>query len=150
MCRALVYAHKNNVVHRDIKPANILISKKGVVKIMDFGIAKILEDISKEVTSISGTPLYMSPEQIIGKDVDFQTDLYSFGATIFELSTGRPPFIDGDIFYHHLHTVPVSPQELNPLVPDGLSKVILKCLEKDKALRYKKAEEILRDLDNIV
>jgi tetratricopeptide (TPR) repeat protein len=148
VCRALAYAHKNNVVHRDIKPANILMNKKGVIKIMDFGIAKILEDISKEVTSISGTPLYMSPEQIIGKDVDFQTDLYSFGVTIFELATGRPPFTEGDIFYHHLHTVPISPKELNPSIPDGLCKVILKCLEKDKALRYKRAVEILRDLDD--
>jgi serine/threonine-protein kinase len=136
-CRALAYAHKNNVVHRDIKPANIIINKEGVIKIMDFGIAKVLEDISKDLTSVSGTPLYMSPEQILGKDVDFQTDLYSFGATLFELLTGRSPFINGDIYYQHLHTKPVSPNKIDPSIPDDLCTIILKCLEKDKAHRYK-------------
>ncbi len=149
ICRALAYAHKNNVVHRDIKPANIMISMEGVIKIMDFGIAKLLEDISKETTSISGTPLYMSPEQIIGKDVNFQTDLYSLGVTLYELATGRPPFTEGDIYYHHLHSVPVPPKELYPLIPEGLCKVILKCLEKEKAARYKEAEDILVDLDKV-
>lgn len=149
LCRALAYAHKNNVVHRDIKPANIIISKGGVIKIMDFGIAKLLEDISKDITSVSGTPLYMSPEQILGKEIDFQTDLYSFGATIFELSTGRPPFSEGDIYYHHLHTKPISPKNLNPSIPDNLCKIILKCLEKDKTIRYKKAEDLLSDLNNL-
>jgi len=149
VCRALAYAHKNNVVHRDIKPANIIINKEGVIKIMDFGIAKLLEDISKDMTSVSGTPLYMSPEQILGKAVDYQTDLYSFGITLFELVTGRPPFTEGDIYYHHLNTRPLSPKELNPSIPEGLSNIIMKCLEKDKASRYKKAEEILVDLDNL-
>jgi tetratricopeptide (TPR) repeat protein len=148
-CRALAYAHKNNVVHRDIKPANIIINKEGVIKIMDFGIAKVLEDISKDLTSVSGTPLYMSPEQILGKDVDFQTDLYSFGATLFELVTGRSPFVNGDIYYQHLHTKPVSPNKIDPSIPDDLCTIILKCLEKDKAHRYKKAEEILADLDKL-
>lgn len=149
VCRALSYAHKSNVVHRDIKPANIIISKEGVIKIMDFGIAKLLEDISKDLTSVSGTPLYMSPEQILGKAVDFQTDLYSFGITLFELLTGRTPFIEGDIYYHHLNTKPISPKEINPSVPDTLCKIILKCLEKNKATRYKKAEEILADIDKL-
>ncbi len=149
LCRALAYAHKSNVVHRDIKPANIIINKEGVIKIMDFGIAKLLEDISKDLTSVSGTPLYMSPEQILGKDVDFQTDLYSFGVTIFELATGRTPFVEGDVYYHHLHTKPISPKEINPSIPDNLCKIILKCLEKDKASRYKKAEEILADFDKL-
>ena len=149
ICRALAYAHKNNVVHRDIKPANIIVNKEGVIKIMDFGIAKVLEDISKDLTSVSGTPLYMSPEQILGKDVDFQTDIYSFGVTMYELVTGRSPFVNGDIYYHHLHTKPVSPKELNASVPDKLSKIILKCLEKDKAQRYKKAEEVLADFDTL-
>lgn len=149
ICRALAYAHKSNVVHRDIKPTNIIISKEGVIKIMDFGIAKLLEDISKDITSVSGTPLYMSPEQILGKAVDYQTDLYSFGATLFELVTGRTPFTEGDIYYHHLNTKPISPKELNPSVPESLSNIILKCLEKDKDARYKKAEEILADLDKL-
>jgi len=149
ICRALVYAHRHNVVHRDIKPANIIINNEGVIKIMDFGIAKVLEDISKDLTSVSGTPLYMSPEQILGKDVDFQTDLYSFGATIFELVTGRSLFVNGDIYYHHLHTKPLSPGEINPSVPEELSMIILKCLEKEKGHRYKKAEEILTDLDKL-
>ncbi len=149
ICRALAYAHKSNVVHRDIKPANIIINKEGVIKIMDFGIAKLLEDISKDITSVSGTPLYMSPEQILGKAVDYQTDLYSFGITLFELITGRTPFTEGDIYYHHLNTKPTSPKELNSSIPESLSNIILKCLEKEKAARYKKAEEILADLDKL-
>ncbi|MFZ3065459.1 MAG: protein kinase [Nitrospirota bacterium] len=149
MCRALAYAHNNKVVHRDIKPANIMISREKMVKVMDFGVAKIIEDVTRESTSISGTPLYMSPEQIIGKDVDFQSDLYSFGITLFELITGRTPFVEGDLGYHHLHTKPPSPKEIDPSIPDALNGIIIKCLEKDKAKRYKKAEEILKDLDKV-
>ncbi len=149
MCRALAYAHNNKVVHRDIKPANIMISREKMVKIMDFGVAKVLDDVTKESTSISGTPLYMSPEQIIGKDVDFQSDLYSFGITLFELITGGTPFVEGDLGYHHLHTRPPSPKEIDPSIPDALNGIIIKCLEKDKAKRYKKAEEILADLDKV-
>ena len=149
MCRALAYAHNNKVVHRDIKPANIMISREKMVKVMDFGVAKVIEDVTRESTSISGTPLYMSPEQIIGKDVDFQSDLYSFGITLFELITGRTPFVEGDLGYHHLHTRPPSPKEIDSSIPDALNGIIIKCLEKDKTKRYKKAVEILADLDKV-
>mgnify|MGYP001567019743 FL=1 len=149
LCRALAYAHNNKVVHRDIKPANIMISRERMVKVMDFGVAKIFEDITKESTSISGTPLYMSPEQIIGKGVDYQSDLYSMGITLFELVTGRTPFIEGDLGYHHLHTKPQSPRDIDPAIPEAFNNIIIKCLEKDKARRYKRAEEILADLDKV-
>ncbi|MBI5182600.1 MAG: protein kinase [Nitrospirae bacterium] len=149
ICRALAYAHSNKIVHRDIKPANIMISRERMIKIMDFGVAKLLEDITKESTSISGTPLYMSPEQIIGKGVDNQSDLYSLGITLFELITGRTPFVEGDLSYHHLHSLPPPPKDIEPAISDVVSNIILKCLEKDKARRYKKAEEILIDLDKV-
>ena len=149
MCRALAYAHNNKVVHRDIKPANIMISRERMVKVMDFGVAKVLDEATKESTSISGTPLYMSPEQIVGKNVDFQSDLYSFGITLFELVTGRTPFVEGDLGYHHLHTKPPSSKDIDPSIPDAFNSIIMKCLEKDKVKRYKKAEEILADLDNV-
>lgn len=149
ICRALAYAHNNRVVHRDIKPSNIMLSRERIIKIMDFGVAKVIEDASKELTSVSGTPLYMAPEQIIGMSVDYQSDLYSFGATLFELLTGRPPFTEGDLAYHHLHSKPPSPSEIDHAIPEALSRIILKCLEKDKTLRYKKAEDILADMDTI-
>src|SRR4030067_2367450 len=149
MCRAFAVANKNKVVHRDINPANIMISRERMVKVMDFGVAKVLDEATKESTSISGTPLYMSPEQIVGKNVDFQSDLYSFGITLFELVTGRTPFIEGDLGYHHLHTKPPSSKDIDPSIPDAFNSIIMKCLEKDKVKRYKKAEEILADLDNV-
>jgi serine/threonine-protein kinase len=149
ICRALAYAHNNKIIHRDIKPANIMISRERMIKIMDFGVAKLLEDITKESTSISGTPLYMSPEQIIGKGVDNQSDLYSLGITLFELVTGKTPFVEGDLSYHHLHSLPPSPKDIEPSISEVVSNIILKCLEKDKTKRYKKAEEILVDLDKV-
>jgi eukaryotic-like serine/threonine-protein kinase len=146
ICEGLEYAHNKNVIHRDIKPANIMLSKERRVKIMDFGLAKILSESEMEGTSVKGTPLYMSPEQIQGKRVDHRTDLYSLGCTLYRMATGRPPFIEGDVYYHHLHTPPAPPRSLNPKIPENLNRIILKCMSKDPEQRYQRARDILADL----
>lgn len=146
VCQGLDYAHTKNVIHRDIKPANIMISKENRVKIMDFGLAKILSESELEGTSVKGTPLYMSPEQIQGKRVDHRTDLYSLGCTLYRMAAGRPPFVDGDVYYHHLHTPPAPPRSLNPQIPETLNRIILKCMAKDPEQRYQRAKDILADL----
>ncbi len=146
VCEGLDYAHKRRVIHRDIKPGNIMISRDRVVKIMDFGLAKIVHDSMGETTEVKGTPLYMAPEQILGKEVDHQSDIYSLGCTMFRMVTGKPPFSGGDVFYKHLHTTPPDPASLNSKSPPYLNKIILKCLEKDKAKRYSLVKEILHDL----
>jgi len=147
LCQGLEYAHNKNVIHRDIKPANVMINKENTVKIMDFGLAKILSDSEMEGTSVKGTPLYMSPEQIQGKRVDHRTDIYSLGCTLYRMAAGRPPFIDGDVYYHHLHTPPTPPRALNPKIPEALNQIILKCMAKDVDQRYQRAKEIAADLE---
>jgi serine/threonine protein kinase len=147
ICQGLEYAHNKNVIHRDIKPANIMLNKDNMVKIMDFGLAKILSESEAEGTSVKGTPLYMSPEQIQGKRVDHRTDLYSLGCTLYRMAAGHPPFIEGDVYYHHLHTSPAPPRSLNPQVPEKLNQIILKCLAKDPEQRYQRAKDILADLE---
>lgn len=146
ICDGLEHAHSKNVIHRDIKPANIMLRKDHVVKIMDFGLAKILTAASQEGTSVKGTPLYMSPEQIRGERVDHRTDLYSLGCTLYRMAAGRPPFMDGDIYYHHINTTPAPPSSINPRSPDWLDHVILKTLEKDPSKRYQNAGEIRQEL----
>jgi tetratricopeptide (TPR) repeat protein len=147
VCLALDHAHKKNVIHRDIKPANIMIRKDRVVKIMDFGLAKILTTTAQEGTSVKGTPLYMSPEQIRGERVDHRTDIYSLGCTMYRMLVGRAPFMEGDVYYHHLNSKPAPPSSRNPRIPEFMDRIILKCLEKDPARRYQAAGEILRDME---
>ncbi|HET6371536.1 MAG TPA: protein kinase [Nitrospiria bacterium] len=146
MCEGVSYAHSRNVIHRDIKPANVMIGKDGAVKIMDFGLAKVLSQSMADKTSVKGTPLYMSPEQILGQNVDHQSDIYSLGCSFYRMVAGRPPFIQGDVYYHHLHTVPIPPKQVNPQVPDTLNRIILRALEKEKGKRYKTVKDLLNDL----
>jgi tetratricopeptide (TPR) repeat protein len=147
MCDALAYAHKKKVIHRDIKTGNTMWTPARIVKIMDFGLAKLLEEVRSSTTLISGTPFYMSPEQVVGTEVDHRTDLYSLGAMMFELATGQVPFRSGNVPYHHVHTAPPNPRELNPKVPESLAGIILRCLEKEPGARYPSAEAILEDLE---
>ncbi len=148
ICLGLDYAHNTNVIHRDIKPANIMLTKAQMtVKIMDFGLAKLVDDSMADKTSVKGTPMYMAPEQIVGKGVDHQSDIYSFGCTLYRMATGRAPFTEGDLYYHHLHTPPASPKKYNPQIPDALQKIILKCIEKDKSNRYHRIRDVLKDLE---
>ena len=91
-------------MHRDIKTANLFFTRDRVVKIMDFGLAKTIEEVRRSSTMIGGTPYYMAPEQAAGEAVDHRTDLYAFGVTLFRLVTGALPFVEGDLAYHHRHT----------------------------------------------
>ena len=134
VCAGLAYAHSKQVLHRDIKPENVMISSDGIAKIGDFGLARVLREISIQRTEVRGTPLYMSPEQIRGSDIDFRTDIYALGCTMYEIFTGRPPFIEGEVLYHHLHTEPRPPTELVHL-PAALDALILSCIAKEKSDR---------------
>jgi len=146
VCEGLSEAHKLGVVHRDLKSSNIMIDKEGNVRIMDFGIARSLE--AKGITGAGmmiGTPEYMSPEQVEGKKVDQRSDIYSLGIILYEMVTGRVPF-EGEtpfsIAFKHKSEIPRNPKEVNAQIPEDLSRVILKCLEKDKELRYQSAGEV--------
>ena len=145
VCDGLIEAHKLGVVHRDLKPQNIMIDKQGDARIMDFGIARSLEGRGITGAGIMiGTPDYMSPEQVEGKETDQRSDIYSMGVILYEMVTGRVPF-EGDtalsIAVKHKTETPKAPIELNPQIPDGLNSVILRCLEKDKQNRYQSAGE---------
>lgn len=151
VARALHYAHEHGIVHRDIKPDNIHISADGVVKVMDFGIARFLQSKLKTQTGISmGTPRFMSPEQVTGKNVDGQTDLYSLGICLYMALTGRVPF-DGEnaitIATRHLYEPPEAPSAINPSITPGAEKVVLKALEKGKADRYRDGAEMATALE---
>lgn len=143
-CKALHYAHSKGLVHRDIKSGNVMITRDKTLKIMDFGLAKFLREYQNNHTQQVGTPFYMSPEQIIGKDIDFRSDLYSLGCMLFECATGTVPFFKGDLSYHHLHTPPPSPRSINPVLSKGIETIILKLLQKDPNLRYQSAVDVAK------
>lgn len=146
VCEALAYAHENRVVHRDIKSANTMWTRDKKAKIMDFGLAKVVEEVRNHTTVVSGTPYYMSPEQTLGRNIDHRTDIYSLGVTIFEMATGTVPFKEGNIPYHHVHTPPPDVRDLRPELPAGLASVVSRCMQKDPAARYQSAREILTEV----
>jgi eukaryotic-like serine/threonine-protein kinase len=146
MLKGLAYAHEKGIIHRDIKPSNIMWTPKRVAKLMDFGLAKAMEEIKHGETIVGGTPLYMSPEQILGEKTDARTDIYSLGCTLYEILSGKPPFIHGDIGYHHVHTPPVPLGSVNSQIQKWLSDVVTKCLEKLPENRYQSVDNLFNDI----
>ncbi|MCI0889510.1 MAG: protein kinase [Chloroflexi bacterium] len=153
ICRALSFAHGRNIVHRDVKPENVWLTEERNAKLGDFGIALAIGRTRLTAAGgITGTATYMSPEQISGGDVDARSDLYSFGALLYELVTGRPPFVGDDpnaIMYQHVNTKPESPVEHNKAVPPGLERLIIRLLAKPKEERPGSADEVLAELERI-
>ena len=153
VCQGLEEAHNLGIVHRDLKPRNIMIDKRGNARIMDFGIARSIRASGITGDGIMvGTPEYMSPEQVKGEKVDQRSDIYAMGVILFEMVTGKVPF-EGDtslsIALKHKTELPPNPQEYNALIPEELSQVILKCMEKEKEKRYQSAKELLLELSKI-
>jgi serine/threonine protein kinase len=143
IAKGLQYAHEHQIIHRDIKTGNLFFTSSKKVKIMDFGLAKMVQEVRRGATVIGGTPFYMAPEQSIGDTVDHRADLYSLGVTLFELATGCVPFSEGDVAYHHRHTPPPDPRSLIPEIPAALAELILKLLAKDPADRCQNAQEVI-------
>jgi tRNA A-37 threonylcarbamoyl transferase component Bud32 len=142
ICAGLHFAHERKIVHRDIKCANLFFTNERVVKIMDFGIAKSLEEVRRQATVIGGTPYYMAPEQAAGESVDHTADLYALGVTLFQLVTGELPFTDGDVSYRHRHEPPPNPREIVLDLPERLAKLILALMEKRPQDRPSSAAEV--------
>jgi tRNA A-37 threonylcarbamoyl transferase component Bud32 len=142
IAKGLQYAHEQHIIHRDIKTGNLFFTDAKKVKIMDFGLAKMVEEVGRESTVIGGTPYYMAPEQGLGDAVDHRADLYSLGVTIYELSTGVVPFTKGDVAYHHRHTPPPDPREKVEEIPAALAELILQLLAKTPEARCESAEEV--------
>ena len=153
---ALDYAHRHGIVHRDIKPANVMLTRTGDVKVMDFGIARAINDVSSTMTSaaaVMGTAQYLSPEQARGEVVDARSDLYSTGVVLFELLTGRAPFT-GDsavaIAYQHVSEMPAIPSTIDPGVSPEIDAVVMRALAKRADDRYQSASDFRADVERAI
>src|SRR5271155_3828725 len=145
ICSGLKEAHAQGIVHRDLKPENVMIDAQGNVKIMDFGIARSMEAVTRLTGSMVGTPAYMAPEQVAGKPVDYRTDIYSLGLMLYEMFTGAPAFSADNsiaVALKQMREDPPPPHEIEPNIPIGTERAILKCLEKDPGRRFQSIAEL--------
>lgn len=151
ICDGLEHAHESGIIHRDIKPQNILLDNEGILKVADFGIARISDQntLTMAGKDVVGSVHYISPEQARGGVIDARSDIYSLGITIFEMATGRLPFVGDDaitIAMKHINQSPKRPRDLNPDMPQCLNDIILKCISKDPLKRYQTVAELKEDL----
>lgn len=155
ICEGLAAAHKNNVIHRDIKPQNIIITPEGELKVTDFGIARASNSqatVTVANTTI-GTVHYLSPEQARGGYTDERTDIYSLGVVLYEMLTGRLPFVDDSpvaVAIKHIQETPTPLREIDPSIPEGIEQITLRAMKKEQNDRYSSAEEFLNDLNEIL
>jgi biopolymer transport protein ExbD/tRNA A-37 threonylcarbamoyl transferase component Bud32 len=151
---ALKASGQAGIVHRDIKPENILVTKKGEVKVADFGLAQLGDGSGVDASGVTmGTPLYMSPEQISGRELDPRSDIYSFGVTCYQLLSGDLPFKGTtavDIAMQHLKNAPPPLKDRNPALPEVLCRMVHRMMAKRRSLRYQSAEEVLEDLKKLI
>jgi serine/threonine-protein kinase len=157
IARAVDYLHRHKIVHRDLKPSNIMLDGDGIPHVTDFGLAKVFEGDSTQTASgtIIGTPCYMSPEQAAGRvaDISPRSDIYSLGAILYEMLTGRPPFSQEnpiDTLLQVIESPPEPPRKRNPQIPHDLEAICLRCLEKDPQDRFATAEELACELDHFL
>ncbi len=149
-CRGLQFAHDNGIIHRDVKSSNMMIAKRDkVLKILDLGLAKVVTDNIQESTQAIGTPYYMSPEQVLGHEIDARSDIYSLGVTIFELATGTLPFTKGDLPYKHVHEPPPLPSSVNAKINPQLEDMILKMMQKCPDDRFSSCIDVMNALKQI-
>ncbi len=147
--KALAYAHSKKVIHRDITTNNMMLTENKIIKLMDFGLARVVNQLHSEQSIIGGTPYFMSPEQVEGAPIDHRTDIYSFGVCLFEMLSGQVPFPMENPGYHHLHTPAPDPRTVKKDIPDAMAAIILRCLEKKANDRFQSAQEILDALKKI-
>jgi len=150
VAEGLHYAHEHDIVHRDIKPANVMVLRNGHAKITDFGIARMaFSAVRTQTGMVLGSPKYMSPEQVKGKEIDQRSDVFSLGVMLYEMLTGQTPF-NGDnvnaITYQTLHTIPAPPKTLNSSLPEMINFIVAKALAKDQDERYQNALDFAHDL----
>jgi serine/threonine-protein kinase len=150
IAKGLQFAHEKGVVHRDIKTANLFFTQDRAVKIMDFGLAKMTEEVRRSATVIGGTPYYMAPEQAAGKAVDHRADLYALGVTLFELVTGSVPFRDGDVADQHRRAPVPDARSHAPDVPEALAVLIQQLMAKKPADRPATTAEVVRALEKLL
>ncbi|MBK5254568.1 MAG: protein kinase, partial [Vicinamibacteria bacterium] len=149
VCRGLAAVHKAGIIHGDLKPQNVMVMGNGVAKLMDFGVARTLAHQDQGGISVVGTPLYMSPEQAKGADLDERSDIYSAGVMMYEMFSGRCPFQGKDVtdtLHMHLSEAPADPRSIRPELPESLAEIILACLSKHRAQRPATAVDLDRGL----